>query len=289
MIKNSCNKTQSVFLFIKKIGKILLDLVCSKMSPLVHRFLISYYNFSAIFCFKLRDEKYQISNFIVLCNVIKLPLVLIFSVYVIDKPLLRDEIFLETLIVLKDFSPFSRFSISVVVILIDLSMFILIQLQVLQRHKIKNFTNTLISNSLDEKYFAEFKKKTTSHLLVLTSVSVLSLLFSYFGAFNVSILSFFASLIYFFPHCVMVGFISFVLLFTNFVLASLEEFKNDLRMVFMKENPDQDFSFQNYLRLSRKYQKLYELVEQFNGCFGSQLTLITCYLSAMMVFNVRIT
>lgn len=259
------------------------------MSPLLHRFLLSYYNFSAISCFKLRDGKYQISIFMALCNVLKLPLVLIFSIYVIDNPSLRDEIFLKTLIVLKDFSPFSRFSITIVVILINLAMFILILLQVLKRNKIKNFTNTLIGKSLDEKYFVEFKKKASSHLLVLATVFVLSLSISYFGAFNVSTLSFFACLIYFFPHFVMIGFISFVLVFTNFVFASLKEFKDDLRMVSMTENHNQDFSLENYLRLSRKFQKLYELVEQFIDCFGSQLTIMTCYLTAMMVFNVRIT
>lgn len=82
------------------------------------------------------------------------------------------------------------------------------------------------------------------------------------------------------------GFVSFVKNFENYVLASLKEFKNDLTELSIFGSHCKQMHIAVYLKLAKRYQKLLDLVEMFNKSFGLQLTVITCLITATIVFSV---
>lgn len=249
------------------------------MSLSSHRFFLSILNFLSVFCFTLEGKTFEISNFLALCNVLKVPFVIFFNIYIMSDYSLKVQVFRNTFVSFDKFSIFAKLVVSIVAISGNVTILIISLLQVSLRHKIKNFANILIQQSLHEKYFRKFKKISLDHSIKLTILSFAMVLFMYRGAFKNSVIAFAACLIHAFPLFLTSGLIGFLIAFHDFIVSSLKEFKHDLKSC-------QNFDIKNCLQLSKKYQNIYELMEQFNDCFGRQLTVVTCFLVAMLVFCV---
>lgn len=261
--------------------------VLSKMSRLVHRFAFHLYNFSSILCLKLENRVCEVSNLAAFVNILKIPFMVLFSFIIATNPVLRDTITLESLVVLKDYSTFSRVSIIIAAVQLYLITFIFCVAQSVRRYKVRNFMRNFMEKALDEKYFMKYKSYCFKHSLAFTILILIILVVSFFGSFKRSIWSFFALMVYSYPFVLLTTFTSFVSNFENFVIASLKQFRKDLKQHHsLHVSLTREQNFEIYLELSRKYREIYGLTMQFNDCFGPLITLACIHMISTMIFGV---
>lgn len=257
------------------------------MSQVVTRFKLLLYNFGLVSSLKEENTVFKVSNFVAFSNVLKIPLVIVITMLVFTYPPISNEIVLDTLIELKGYSVFSKFSIHILVASTYITSIVFSLLQVKQRHEMCSFVNNLNGIFLNEKYSQRFRKdnKIYSHslLFVFMSISIVQ----YLGAVKISILSFFVSFFFIFPNVFLFSVVSFVTGFESFVIASLEGLQEDFEEFSHQLFVQKDFGIETFLQLSRKYQNIYNLTEQFNDFFGAQLTLVTCHFTIILTFGVR--
>lgn len=253
------------------------------MLKLKHRFALFFYNYTAILAFKYKDGSFKTSKLLILQNLVKIPLSMALAGFVALYPPLRDAIFIKKVIVLKNYSDFSRLSVLLVIAIMDTASYLLCILQILQVKKIKNFMNSLILLKIERTFLEKFHKKCVKRfidlILVFSFVSAVQII----GAMKFSALAILADFIFLFPNFVLIGFISFFINIENFISVMLLEFK-----CYLESMEARSFSTNNYLKLTKRHHEIHAIFKQFNNCFGIQLNLVVCYVTSMMVLNVKI-
>lgn len=254
------------------------------MLKTLHRSALLFYNYSSVLCLNYESQKYKVSNFKAFCNLCKVPSMLFIIAFTNYIVVLRDEIYLPSFLVLDDYSRLAKFSLICIVLLIHVTTFLLCILHVMMRHEIKNFLNTALDMKLRPKYFSHFIENCVKDAKFLSSVFLFNHVVQYLGTMRLTLWSFLASLLLLFPSVALVGFVSFVKNFENYVAAMLRELKNDVKKIFLQK---QNCDVAEFMKLSIKYQKTCDLVIKFSECFGRQLTVITCFTTAANVLHVR--
>lgn len=256
----------------------------SQASPRIKLFM---YNFGLVLSLKRENEVFKVSNCSAFFNLFKVPIVIFITIFAFAFPPLRDAIVLDTLMDLKDFSVFAIFSINITVAIVYTGLILLSLLQVKRRHQMCSFVNNWTQTFLEESFLLQFEKdcKTYSRWLVFVFLIISTI--QYLGATKVSIPSFAFNFVFMFPNLVFFSVVSFVTSFESFIAASLNEFDRDLKEFSYQTSTQKEVKFKNHLKLAKKYQNIYNLVEQFNNCFGTQLTLVTCHFTLMLIFGVR--
>jgi hypothetical protein len=136
-----------------------------------------------------------------------------------------------------------------------------------------------------EKYFAIFKKSCVKDSMVLFSIFISNYTIQCFGTFKLTFLSSIVSTIVYYPFIAVFGFISFIKNFENFIIASMKDFKREIKDFSKCKSVTDSFKLKQFYQLSNKYQKIANLLKEFNKCFGLQVTILSCYLTALLVFN----
>lgn len=254
----------------------------------IHRIALFFFNYSSIFCFKFENKQHKISNFLTALNLLKMPLVSTTGWLIIYHRPFKQKFFIENLFAMKDFSQFARVSFVIVIAILNLTSYLLSILQMVKREEIKIFVNAAFDKSLDGKYFLKFRKnciETVIWAVILYSINAVG---QFTGNLKISILTILACIILYFPSLLISSFEVFVKIFENFVVATMKQFRKDLKNVSNRMLLNHNQSVEEFLRLSRKHQEIYDLVERFNKNLGLQQTLIICFLTSMMVFSVSL-
>lgn len=260
--------------------------VQSEMSPQLNRLSFFLCNYSSIFCLKFKNSVYEVSNLLALLNILKIPAIVTLTILIARYPMMRDTVTLESLVVLKNYSHFSRVSILIVVVLLYGTTFAFCCSLVMKRFEVRNFARVFSGKSIDKYFLMIYNRYCLKHSVILFILFVIIAFLSFVGSFKMSIWSVFALIAYSYPFILLFIFTSFVTNVENFIIASLEEFRDKL----FKVHRSSGNSFQSYeihLNLSRNYHEIYELFIQFNNCFGPQITLVNLHLILMMIFGVR--
>lgn len=257
------------------------------MPQVSHRFAVRFYNFSSVLCVKEKNRILEVSNFGAICNVLKLPFVLLFTFFIYAT--FSEGTKMENFENFRKFSTFSTITLFVVAVSLNLVTFLSAVFQVTRRHAVKDFVNFWMSKSLDQEYLQQYKKTCFKHHVLGLVVMSTFIFPQYLAAMNTSLMvALVSSFVFMYPYYLLFGMMSFVLSFQNFVFESLKEFRRDLKKFSRQDSKGHEVSVQRYLRVSRKYQEIYDLVEQFKSCFGFQLTFLTCYLTLILVCTVSI-
>lgn len=254
------------------------------MSSLLHRYLIQIYNFASILSLNKENGSYEVSNFKSFCNFLKMPIVItfisVYFIYFVPIDTQRVEEF-------KKFSTFSMVTMYIISTSTNIVGFLFAIFQVAGRYDMKSFINSWFEASLSKKYLVQFQKNCFIKDVALTSLFSIFAILQYLSTIEVTFMSLLATMILFYPNIIVVSVTSFVTSFQFFVAVSLKEFRQSFDEFSQKNSFEREQIAESYLQLSRKYQNLHDLVEQFNDCFGHSLTLMTCYITMTLTFIVR--
>lgn len=253
------------------------------MSHVLHRYTIRFHNFASLLCLKEQNGSYKVSHTSSLLNCLKMPFIIVFAVLYVIYSNTEDK---KSSIDLKKFSTFSLASLVIMTVSAYVSSTCLIVLQVINRYPMKNFFNNWLRSSLGQEYLIEFQRICLRNDIALVVVFSVFSSIQYFGLTKITLISFAATMVLLYPNIVLVNVISFVTSFQNFVAISLKEFRKSIQISQQKSSKSEHVA-ESYLQLSRKYQELHDLVQQFNDCFGHSLTLMTCYVIMTLTLTVR--
>lgn len=260
-----------------------MNLVHKTMSLSLHRSALFFYNFFSITCLTFENQVYKVSNFNAVFNAIKTPIVITIVVIISLHEPLRNQIFRKSLAVLDNYSVFSKITVTLSVVTMQITMLFLAFIQVYRRNKIRSFVNRGNKIKIKEKYFQQYRKNCIKNLTQLGITFLTFYFVFFFGGLNFSLSAFLASPVILFGCANMLAYISFFKNFENFLIAMLNDFKRDVEACLLSIDSQ---NYKYFLRLSKKYQEIYDLVECFNECFGLQLTFFMCFLSIMLIASV---
>lgn len=261
----------------------------NRSHPRIRQIALFCFNYSSILCLKYANETFKVSNIQAVLNLLKMPFVSMTVAFIYFHEPLRQLFYASNLVALKDYSPFARISISIDIFLLNHTSYLLCILQVTRRKAIKDFVNSILEKSLEEKYFLKFRKYCIKALIVTSSLFTIYCIVQFVGAVKFSFLSIIVSFVIFFPLLVIASFAIFVKFFENFVIAIMKQFRMDLKIVSNRMLLNHNQNVEDFLRLSRQHQEIYVLVERFNKHLGLQLTSIVCFFTLMIIFSVSLT
>lgn len=255
------------------------------MSPRLHSFVLRFYYFSSILCLKLEKQTFEVSAFRAFINTIKLPLVIISAFVVLLHEPLRDAILKQQMIEMNDFSELAIVTIRVAAFLTFVATLTISILQVLFRQRMKKLLNELMRYQMSEMFIAKFRKFCIADFIELSLFLISKCIIQAFGSLKLSAPTFLYIFIFFYINLILIAFVSFCKSCENFFIVSLKEFKNTVKCYANSDRIGDEV--ENFITISRKYQRLFNLAERFNRAFGLQITIVTCYLTIVIAFCVR--
>lgn len=254
------------------------------MSPVLNRLEVFFYNFTSVFCVTKEKDVLRVSNFAAVCNILKMPFYLAFTVF--SFTYFEEELVHEKFDGLKQFSTFSKVLLLVTSITGLTSAFLFTVLQVVRRQEFTKFVNVWLQKQLAEEYFQQYRNDCFKYHTAEVIVVSIHMLCQYLGAGKHSLISLVSSLVFMQPNIMLFGVLSFVTCFQNYVIALLTEFNDELIDFAQGAALNQRPTMENYLKVSKKYQEIHEFVDQFRKCFGVQITLIFCYVTFGLISSV---
>lgn len=251
-----------------------------------HRFALFFYKFSGLFSLKFKDGRFEVSKRLMFINFFRMVFCVSFIAFVLVGSMEEYELFRKEFVSLPNLSEFSVISHCIATFLVHFTQSILFLFQLFKQPQLKIFSSQCLNMKLGGKHFTVFEEKLAKHFKILAVIFLLLMTLKYFTMMILTICSVPVFLVYIYPIVSFMGFVSFVKNFENYVLASLKEFQNDLKELLIFGSQCRQVHIAIYLKLAKKYQKLHDLVEMFNKSFGFKLTVITCLITATIVFSV---
>jgi 7tm Chemosensory receptor len=245
----------------------------------LHRFALTTFNFASILNLEYRDGIFEVSKFTAISNVLKLPAFVLFRKLVsLIEP---DDIEREQAIA-ENLSSFFRLLQPIFILVCMSSIIIIFVLQCYKRDEIKTLANQAMSISLNE----ELRKKLEADFIKFSGALIFIFVASFMitfagGEASLSMLS--NILLVEYNTLMLICFIVFVKLFELLLTAAIYTLKAHLAEF---NNFTCSVHGKMYLKLSKDYQQIYLLSEQFNNCFGLQITLVLSTFFMCVVLNV---
>ena len=241
------------------------------MSTFWVRFVIQFYNFQSILNVKLKNGKVVVSNWITSGNIVKL--------FIIWFLLPTVNSFTQTEIANGGFkSIFANVAIIISGTLSYSSYTLFCLIQVFKRRKTAGLLNRILSATMKEKTSNRLKinciRQSLGSYFMITSLLILQ----YLTHVKVSLYSLFMVAIMNQATYNNFAFGSFAKNFECFIVALMEDFCEDL----------QDYSFRRHEIFFKRFNEMYELIEEFQICFGLQMTIFVCVFLLHSIFSVSI-
>lgn len=233
------------------------------MSSFSIRCALNFYNFFSISNLKLRNGKFEVSYVLTLLNIVVLPVSLVVSHFVTeysDIELYSEEVNAARV------SKFSKISSQFLAIYYLAHSIFFYLIQIVNRHKISRLVNRAADMKLKTNFLNKFKKNCIwkSFLISFALLSLITVQIT--TIVKISIASFIIVVVLSYKVIVPFAFMSFVVNFEQFFVALLEEFRSDLKQY----NP------KNYQKHMKRFQEIYDLIEEFQSCFKHQFTATIC-------------
>lgn len=256
------------------------------MSKALHRFALIVYNFLSVLSLTYKNQTYEVSALYAILNLVKMMSSIFFSLSIGVNEYLQREIFLKILLDLKDFSFFARLSVNLVVAFIFVFSALLCFSLVWKSRKICDFVNKVSFSSgiFKPKYFKQFRHACIKNASFMFFVFGCSSIMQYAGSLKLTVLALLCQLIIIYPNFHLCAFLNLVKNFESFIVAQLKQFRNEIEQTMSLQDDSKQVA--NILELLRRYQNIYNLLEDFNDCFGVSLTIVTFYLTILLIFGV---
>lgn len=253
------------------------------MSKRLFRSCLFLCNFLGISSLKLKNNKqFDVSQKTAFLNFFKSPIVILTSTSLSFYLPLRYEVFSQEIVELTGYSQFSVLIMMVFVYIEQVTSLSLCYINLYKNKSVLNFANNLLNQSIGAKYKTKFIQITKKKLGLTFLLAVVIVISQFLAAMSMTFLSilFFVILIY--PFLSNFGGMALMKVYETFLIALLKDFKSKLKNEMAKS----ELNTENFLSLLNNYKNIYDLNEEFHKTFGTQLTILTCSITAMTTFQV---
>lgn len=258
------------------------------ISIALQSFALPFYNFVGLFNLKHVNGKFEVSNFTSVVNVVKALSCMTVIVFVNMRHQEDDGIFRHDLVYIPQFSYFSKVSLALATILIQSTSWLLFAIQLFRRYSVKLLVNHFSRIKLSEIYHEKCKKLCIVHTAYLTSAYISYAFVKYTAMMQPSFLNAIMFSIFIYPGLLVVGFVSLLKFCENFIITSLKQFKFELKETLNNLNPNESFNAESFQKFSQKYQEIFNFAQNFNRTLDVQLTVVTCFITASIIFTVNL-
>lgn len=248
------------------------------MCKRINRFIFHTWNFTGVFSLKYLDDKTVVlSDKLAVLNLLKTSLALTFSILLTVFPFLRDDTFSSEVLELEQYSTFSKVIVFVIVYMEQCTAIVLCLVNFHRRHEICCFLNRFLKFHLSSKTLEKFKKSYFKNFCFLSFIIISICFFQFLAAMSFTAGSFFFFLFFMYPYLAITSFLTFMQFFEVFFLILMKDLKLDLKIGTQETD-----------LLLVKHQSIYQIVEEFNNCFGVQMTTVTSYFVVTTVLQVML-
>jgi hypothetical protein len=252
------------------------------MSNVLYRIALSGFNFFSISCFTYQDGKLVVGNILAASNIVKTIVCILLNMSILLYKPLRDKTVIQKISNLEGFSLFSKVSVVIFLSILYLLSSCICILQYHRRHRINKFINLCIDKRLSVKYQKKFindcMKKVTITLIVVSVTSTVQ----FIGVLKASPFMFVIIITTSYLFMVIYGLIIAIKFFESFIIHSLKDFSRTLEFYVNQKS----MTIRKITSIHRDYQKIVDLMEEFNRHVGLQLTVLLVGFIVSMVINV---
>lgn len=206
--------------------------------------------------------------------------------YITIRPDLAKKFFRTNPTETPNFSKFASFTVVAFGVLLQVTALSGVFTNLKRRHEVKNFVISVSKLVLKEKYSKMFLHFCKLRLIETSCFYIPIMTFNFFFLMKPHFPQICAYIVIMYPSITMFGFVCFVKNVEDFVVVHLKEIKRELKEQNNFKNIDEATKLRKFLMISNKYQKLFNLLLEFHGAVGTQMTNSTCLLSAVIVFSV---
>lgn len=247
------------------------------MSTFLHRITLAFYNFSSILCLKYESQSFRIFKTSVLSNILKIPLSFIITAALAF--VWPNELFSQNIFTLSEYSVFTQISVGISAVILQISFIVVNYLQIFNRFEILSLMNEALQ-LLEEKKLKKCRKAFAKNFLTLSLFFLAVIAIQFWSVMKPTLFCVAAFAVMMYPSLMMVAFVSFVKNFEEFLVVCLEDVGSDFNHL------DSCNMKSSVIEEMKNYQKIFDLAESFNKCFGAQLTILVCCCTGSIVFQV---
>ena len=241
------------------------------MTKLWVQFAITFYNFFAIFNLNFKGGKCEVSNILSVLNLFETPGIIALHLYTHFYVRNRSH---EVMTI--NHSNFFTILSIVFATVFKLHAVLFCWIQVANRNKVEKLVNKILGTTISEENFLKCRKSCVWQMVEIIFLYSASLFYHYFILMEHSFVSFILFVVSSYVTSLRLVFVNFVRNFECFIVALMNEFELEL----------ENFSHQNYKKYFKRYQEIYDLTEEFQNCFGLQLTISICVCMLECIFSV---
>lgn len=237
------------------------------------RLILPLYSYLGILSIKSdKNSGFKTSKFHLVHNALKMPLVLIFSFFLLKNPQYFHGLHRNVFYHSEDYSIFLKLvTITTTQIVLVNSLYICIA-QFVKRNEITKFMNHANKIVLNEECSKELKSVWKKEFAILAILFCFICIVQFTVRFKFTFFAVVAFTILLYSYVIATAFLSFMKTFEVFFFICLKDFKCRLRCDIIKT----DFNANTIQDLMTRYQEIYDLNQEFNDIFGSQVTAMTC-------------
>lgn len=257
--------------------------ICSNAMKVLHRIGLFMYNFLSVLSFNYTIQGFKVSIFTSISNCLKLPISIMFCLYLFYSPDFFGSFIADTAKFRKAPSHFSDISMLFINYFTMMTSLTICFQNLKRQEEILTFLNK--ANHLRRLFKEKFKtsfKKSIEKVAILISLVILIYVIMQYSYMKNDFLSIFIVFQILYPFLVLLCFLGFVKSIEYFFVASLKSFSEEIKEHLSNPNAvdiDSD-------HLIKQYQSIFKLNQEFNDLFGLQMTTATCCIAVMMTIDV---
>lgn len=252
------------------------------MSKVPFRSFFTFYNSTGTLSIKSSNHGLKTATPLALFNVLRIPLVSIFTFFQVTSQELRQAVYKHEFINMEFFSLFTKILLLISSEIIHSTAMLTCIINFWRRAHILRFLQEMFEVTIDDKYVKKLINRWKKDFAIITFIFLTIATLQFLAKLKFVLGSFAVWFLTAQPNIILTSFLSLTKSLERFFVILLKDFKNELRKTL--ELPTVDFAA--YRRLMEKYQKIYNLNRKFRQIFGLQHTLITCCVAAMTTLQV---
>lgn len=249
------------------------------MSLKTVRWFLTFYNFFALVSLKIENEKFKVSKVVAASNLLKMPLVFMFSSFVLVYPPLMEKIYDFELKPFDSFSLFAAISMWIAFSVMNISCFLFCVVQFSNRRKMQELGNICSKMKLQNKFQKKFQSNCRHESWKLLFIFVSLTLSQYATVFKGSLYTIACNFIISYPNMMLFAYASILKNFEYFVTAHLDSFQCNLNDAIERDSHKIE-------TLLTQFRQIYNISEDFNKAFGSSFSIFITAFFLMSIFNV---
>lgn len=240
----------------------------------------SVYNYLGISSIVFRKSGITASRIIGIANVARCLIVLTFFLFFIGNDELKRKSLRIDLKHIKKMTIVAKVAFIISTLVTETTAVFLCIRQYSNQQKVLNFVKSFENVKLSEKLGIRLKQTWITHVIVTFVLFSFVGLVQCYSRHKMTVFGFLVFFLLAYPFFILMIFMSLMKTFEYVISTFLEDFENDM------SNNFETTGDRSYKKLSKRYQKIYDLHKKFNDTFGLDNTIMTSCLACTAVLQV---